>query len=480
MITNNPFSKALTIVMVLCLVCWASACSEDEPPLPDNLVSFAASAVGIADTESEATININLSRAVAVATILELTYTADGVVYGEDFTTNPAATGNTLSVTIPANATTASFTVIRNEEAFLEGTESVGFEITAVQSTEEVLIGTVGTTTLSFSAIVSEGSQLTLQGIAGSESGSSAANSVFVNLRSNTQTPVLRTSWDLAFYNGEDFRVMINNTSGASAMVIDETDLNAVDTEDADTDALTIPLGTPGEASFAMIDDVSGDLDNTVIASISATASDNKVYLINRVGGSFTSVVTAENLIKIRVIRNGNGGYTLQYAKIGESTFRTLEVAKEGAANFSYVSFGEDGSTATEASVEPASWDIEWSWSVYVGGTGEDAYPYGFSDVVFVNHLGDIKAAEVLTSTVTYEAYSETNIASTTFASERNVIGSTWRATTGTPGVFTDRFYVIEDAAGNVYKLKFVSFHPNDGGTRGKPVIEYALVKKSQ
>ncbi|MFN3381839.1 MAG: HmuY family protein [Runella zeae] len=43
----------------------------------------------------------------------------------------------------------------------------------------------------------------------------------------------------------------------------------------------------------------------------------------------------------------------------------------------------------------------------------------------------------------------------------------------------TDRFYIIKDPNGNYYKLKFISFHPSEGGTRGRPIIDYKLVKKA-
>jgi hypothetical protein len=61
------------------------------------------------------------------------------------------------------------------------------------------------------------------------------------------------------------------------------------------------------------------------------------------------------------------------------------------------------------------------------------------------------------------------------------VIGSKWRTTApgGTTGIKRDRFYVVKDPLGNVYKLKFVSMGLGaDGGERGKPVVEYKLVKK--
>lgn len=471
---NSKFLRVWSLVLCVVLTGWISACSDDDPELPDNLVAFETATAGLADDEDEIVIHLKTDRAISSATTLQITLTPDGVVYGEDFTTDPAATGNTLSVTVPANTTAASFTVVRTTTRFLEGTESVAFEISNVGTTGLVL-GTTKTITLSFSSIVSEGSELTLQGLAGEEAGASAANSVFVNFKSNTQNPVLRTSWDLGFYSGDQFRVILNNTRGSSAVQIDETNLNAVTVEDVNTTALTIQAGNG--AYFSVIDDVYGDINNTVIAGVSETADNNKVYLISPNFGT----AVAENVFKVRILRNGNGGYTLQYAKVTESAFRTLDVPKNENANFTHVSFGTgDIPTASVVSVEPKSWDIQWGWSIYYGGSGESTYPYGFSDVVFINHLGGVKAAQVLTSTVTYDAYSEANIAATTFLAERNVIGSTWRATTGTIGVFSDRFYVIQDAAGNVYKLKFISFHPNEGGTRGKPVIKYNLVKKAE
>jgi hypothetical protein len=111
----------------------------------------------------------------------------------------------------------------------------------------------------------------------------------------------------------------------------------------------------------------------------------------------------------------------------------------------------------------------------YTGGI-----PYGFADLVFTNQHAGTSAVEVLTSTVSYDNFGEADAATLTFSSDRNVIGSNWRVTSPSTsaGVKTDRFYAIKDAAGNVYKLKFISFHPNDGGVRGNPQIVYTLVKK--
>lgn len=308
----------------------------------------------------------------------------------------------------------------------------------------------------------------------GGEGGANAVNSVFVDFSTDKTTGIARASWDLKFYSGDQFRVKINNTNGASAIAIDATDINSVSIEDlAEADTLAIDLGDATD--FVLIDNpVTYGVSETVIAEVSATEASNKVYIINPAGGSHTAPFDETKLLKVRILRRTNG-YTLQYAKLSETTSKTLEITKDANFNYQFVSL----TTGTLVNVEPAKaeWDIQWGWSMYYMA-GAVALPYSFSDLVFINTLGGVQAAEVLTSTVTYDAYAEANIAGTTFASSYDVIGSKWRATTGTIGVKTDRFYVIKDGAGNIYKLKFVSFHASDGGVRGKPVIDYKLVKQ--
>lgn len=322
----------------------------------------------------------------------------------------------------------------------------------------------------------SNGQTQTLNGGAG---GASAVNSVYVDLSTDKQDSIKRNSWDLAFYSGSSFRVGLNSTNGASAVMVNKTDINSVTSSDIVLDDLAIALGTAG--AFDNIDDiVTGDIGNTVIAEISATDANNKVYVINTEGGSHTATLSLDKLIKVRILRKGNG-YTLQYAKLSETTFKTVDILKDAAYNFKHFSFTSNA--LVNAEPEKAKWDIMWTWSIYYGGTGAGAYPYGYSDVVFTNVLSGAQTAEKIYANSTvrnsaYDAYTADSLATVSFNSSFDAIGSKWRATTGTIGVKTDRFYLVKDAAGNVYKLKFISFTTQDGGVRGKPVIEYKLVKK--
>lgn len=317
----------------------------------------------------------------------------------------------------------------------------------------------------------SDGSTLTLNGLIATETGSAAGNSVYVDFSKDKQTSVDRDSWDLGFYAGADFKVILNSTNGASALLVNKTDLNAVTIADFDPNALKVGQGG---GSFAIIDDgrEANILNKTAIASISATDTENKVYIVNRKGGSNT-VLANDELYKIRILRKG-AGYTLQYAKVTETTFKTLDIIKNAESNFQFTSLVKGAAVTVEPA--KADWDFVWGYSMYFTGT----LPYGFSDLVFINNLAGVTAVQVPTTTKAYAAFTEADLTGISFLATRDVIGSTWRNTTGTAiGVKTDVFYLIKDGAGNVYKLKFNSFISNDGGTRGKPVIEYKLVKKA-
>jgi hypothetical protein len=312
----------------------------------------------------------------------------------------------------------------------------------------------------------SDGKSFSLNGGSG---GANAVNSVFVDLSTEKQDSARRSSWDLGFYCGSDFRVIINNTTAASAKATAKTDITTITTADTAGFAAALLLGQ-GAGTMDIIDNVDGDLTKTAIAGISSTDADNKVYILSPSNGM---VAAAKDWYKLRVTRNGNG-YRVQYAKLSETTLKTIDVSKDDKYNFRYASLETNGLVNVEP--EKTKWDIMWTLTTY---KFSPTIPYTFSDFVYINSLAGVQAAEVLTSTVAYADYAETHISATTFSNSKNVIGSNWRtASPSGSGVKTDRFYVIKDAAGNVYKLKFVSFSSGDGGERGKPVIDYKLIKQ--
>lgn len=323
----------------------------------------------------------------------------------------------------------------------------------------------------------SEGNErIVFNGIAGTETGPAAGNSVYLDLSEDKTTAVLRAGWDLGFYNGTDFRVILNNTSSGGAKVLDKYDLGMVTA--ADTIGLTLAVSqmNPQPEDLEFFDDLHGDLNNTAIPAISPIASSNPVIILNRgTGGG----IAARPWVKLRVFRNDNG-YTIQYAGILETAFKTLDIPKNPDYNFQFISFDKG-----LLNVEPVKnkWDILWTYSVVEANFGWGPVPYNFSDMIGVNYLAGVQTTEKLykdgpTANEAYAAFNKDSIASVKMVEGRWTIGSKWRSTQPAIGSKPDRFYIIKDPSGNYYKLKSLSMGAgNDGGTRGKPEFKYALVQ---
>jgi hypothetical protein len=476
------FVKSTLSAMVFVGLVFFSSCKED-PELPDNLVVFESAQLGISPEESELEIVIRLSRETSEAGEIKVSVEENGLTYGTTYTTDPAVVSNQLVIPVSAGSAQVSFTVSKVATVGYDGSETLIFNI--LESPEPLIIGPQAQLTLSFSEILATAGQMEING-----GGVTFPNKVFIDLSRNRQTAVNRTSWDLGFFSGDDFRVILNSSNGMMAYGLDKTDLTAV--TNADTAVLRNRLAM--EAVFAAInsspipdwtsqalpwiDDPAGDLTKTAIAQVSSTASENKVYIINRGSGPGTPA-TALGWKKIRVIRNGSG-YTLQHADINATTFSEIQITKNTAYRFQFVSF-----TNGVVGIEPerAKWDL--AWTHFSNQTARNPQlndftlvPYYFPDIILQNQEG-VETVQVLTSTITYEAFTEANLTGLVFGNQTQIkIGSTWR-TGGGPGgpasIRTDRFYVIKDGEGNYFKLKFTSLTTN--GERGKPQFQFALLK---
>lgn len=432
---------------------FVTSCSDDDPPLADNTVSFSATELGISETESSKSFTINIDRAESADVTININVTATGVTYGDDFTTTPAVSSNTISAIIKAGSTSTSVE-IKKLAALLEGDEYIDFEISS--ATGGLVLGDKKSLKLTFGAIVSTGSSMTLQG---GEGGSAAVNSVFVDFSSNEQTAIARASWNLGFYNGSEFGVIMNNTLPTTAKV---TDL-AIDAiiSDADAETYKTELTLNYTDKFAYLDDLKGDLSKSVIKE------EGKVYLVNFAG-------LTPQLYKVKVTKKDANTYTVQYAASNSATAKSIDVAKNSDYNFTYVSFTDNKVVQVEP--EKAKWDIQWTRAIYV----TSGIPYIFSDLVFINSKAGVTVATVtITDKLTYANVKASDVKDTDYSSDVDAIGSKWRATTGTSaGVTQTQFYLIKDAAGNIYKLRFLKVGVgSDGGKRGYPELEYALVK---
>lgn len=336
----------------------------------------------------------------------------------------------------------------------------------------------------------------TLPGVAGTELGINAANSVFVDFSKGVVTPVRRANWDLGLYPGADFKVILNHTMGALAFDTKQTDFSKV--LQADSIAIAASLQLDAAGSGLLVDPVTGTstdyLAKLVTLKVGETEETSNIYIIN---SGYAGVPPLTNAIpatpttpaippiplkrpwyKVKVYK-GNNGYVVKFAQMSNDNpaFTPRTVNKDLSYNFNFFSFTQLSTTG-----EPAKslWDIEWTWTTSKNADGTVAT--ATHDFVLINFLGGVTAAEVKIvdqAAKEYENFNQEKLAGITYLNTREAIGIKWRSLTqdGRPIVNRDRFYVVKDADGNVYKLRFVSSSNADGGVIGTPVIEYRLVE---
>lgn len=468
MVKLNVGKISAILLMTALLI---GACRKKDAVLqePDNLANFEATAQGIAASENSIVVKVKLSRAVTSNVAVILNVTEQGVQYGTDYTTAPEVTSasgtGSIALTIPSGSSEASVTITKVAGALFDGDEKLVLDVYSTAA--PVIIGATKQLTVSFSELVATTATATIEG-----GGVNYPNKVFIDLSANRHTGVVRTAWDLGFYGGADFRVILNSSTAMMARQINKTDLNQVTSADTVGFAAEVAF-TLETSALAYIDYPSGDLTRTAIAEVAATAGDNKVYIVNR-GLGIGSPAPERGWKKIRVIRNASGGYTLQYADIAATSYQEINVAKDANYFFKYISF-ENGAV----NVEPAAtkWDIAWTYFSNSTNFGGGEIPYLFQDVVLQNR--NVQVAKVMTATKTFDAFAEADLAGLTWSSSQIAIGSDWRSGGGPntePAVRTDRFYVVKDGENNYYKLRFTSMKRNN--ERGYPSYEIALVKE--
>lgn len=317
--------------------------------------------------------------------------------------------------------------------------------------------------------------------------GAEQPNQVFVDLSQENQVTVARNSYDLAFYSGSEFRVLLNNSTSALTTSLDIYDLTQVTEADTvgwgaklDIDAIfgslfgAPPAWLPEAASW--MDSPSGDLNSTAIAAILSTESANPVYILNR---GKNPDGTPRGWKKIRIIQN-SGAYVLQHADINSSTFEELTIQKSPDHDFSFVSF-ENG--IVDVAPAKAEWDMIFTvFTNLIPVSASAQIPYAYKDFILTNE-GRVEVATIaIEGDITYEDFSAAQLTTIDFDQTRAAIGSDWRIV-GQPGseqeagVKTDIFYVIKDANENHYKLRFTRMSDPVSGERGYPQFEYEIIE---
>lgn len=199
--------------------------------------------------------------------------------------------------------------------------------------------------------------------------------------------------------------------------------------------------------------------------------------------GSVSTDGAARGWKKIRITKQGND-YVLQYADLNATTAQSVTISKNTDYSFVFVSL-DNGQTVN---VQPKKnqWDLNFTGFTNYFPFGASSITYYYSDFVTTNMLGGTQVYEVLATdanqtAIEFENFLATDINDTNFSTsltDQRVIGANWRNGGGPsslPSIKDDRFYVVKDVEGNIYKLRFLAL-TNDAGERGYPVFEYKIL----
>lgn len=463
---SNTISKISLAALAVVLL--ATGCRKRDALLPDTLINFETTQLGITAAEDSIVVQLVLNRAEQTSLNVEVEVQEKGLVYGNSYRTNPATVNGKINIQVAAGQQSVNFTVYKTRGVYYYGDEQLSFLLT--KNPLPAFLGVRKNFSLDFAELIAQGSSSVING-----GGALFPNKVFIDLSANRATAVNRNNWDLGFYcGGDDFRVILNSSSAMMAKQLAKTDITQVST--ADTVGLStlvaFSLYSPTAAQLPFIDYPNGDLTRTAIAAVSEDPAQNKVYIVNR-GTAPGNPAPARGWKKIRVLREGNG-YKIQYADLSSTTFQEMVIPKEDAYHFTFLSF-ESGRLKVDP--EKKKWDLAWTYFSNVSNFGAGEVPYLFQDIVLLNR--GVQAVRVMSSVKSFDAFGEVDLAGLTFSSSQTAIGADWRSGGGpgsAPAVRTDRYYIVKDPGNNYYKVRFTALTQN--GERGYPAYEAVLVKK--
>lgn len=329
--------------------------------------------------------------------------------------------------------------------------------------------------------------------------GAAQGNQVWVDLsepQESSMTSNLRTDWDLGFYSGDEFRVVINGSIiMAAGQISDATDIDAVTTSQVTSLQNEVMVGSFVASNMQYIDNPDGLFLNqtTAIAAISANDSENPIYLINMGNDIYTGTISPGSAITggesrgwylLQVTRNANTGYKIKFKELTSSESHheyILTKNEDYALNFFSLK------NAKEVIIQPKrkNWDI--GFTVFTNevfySPGVSAGSYVYADFVVSNITDGVGAYQVdipsgSSADEYYSNFKADDIDASQFIfNDQRAIGDHWRTVTGSNGaqVYGDRFYIIKDAEGFFFKLRFNKMM-NDKGERGYPQFEYEIL----
>jgi hypothetical protein len=402
-----------------------------NPPKTSPGVQFDPSQQYLGDS-SWIRVTVQTKDPVSRDVTVKITYTAKGLTYTNDFTTTPASTNGAVLLTIPSGKRAAYFDIQVNSSYLPDAGDEINYQLDSAGTSMQ--LGAIREKLLI--------SRSTVQKYINLDRGTNGNNRIFINFDKHITAAFDRNSWDLGFYTGQENRVVLNSATGMLAYKLNKNNLNNVSA--ADTIGLAATLNFGSSTTYLNIDNPNGDLSQTAIASIANKPEENNVYIINRRQGVGNPAVSAWK--KIRILRNGTGGYTLQHADIQATSYTSVNITRDEAYYFNYISF-EDGPVIAEPKKE--EWDIVWTSStVSLNKPEETPDPYFLHHVLHQNR--NTKSA-MGPSNIDYYSLSNSDVPGLAFNTNKTISDLNWISMIR----INNDYRIIRTSRNTLYKYRF-------------------------
>lgn len=317
--------------------------------------------------------------------------------------------------------------------------------------------------------------------------GAAEPNQIWIELSTNSIKETHREDWDLGFYCGDEFRVIMNpSLVMAAGKIENEYNIDAVNSQTVAA-LKNVVKAANFQDNSQYIDNPNGEIltQSTGIAEIKLNDAENNVYLVNMgnkvytgttVPGTVYSIGEERGWKKIRVLRHPQG-YKIQYADLDATSHKEFIITKDGDYNHRFFSLLKDN----YADIQPKkkNWDLCFTVFTNLTSAGTFMTSYIYPDFVLNNTLGKVAVYEVATASgqgeSAFNSFKLENIDPTKFVTnDQRTIGGNWRTTTGTNGVevYSNKFYVLRNSDGFFFKLRFLRMK-NEQNNRGYPQFEY-------
>lgn len=324
--------------------------------------------------------------------------------------------------------------------------------------------------------------------------GPTQPNQLWIDL-SDYENPVVnkRTDWDLGFYNGDEYRVIINGSIAmAVAKIPNATNIDNVKQTDVNNLLGIVQMGTFDPANMQYIDNPDGNFltQTTGIQEIKENDAENPIYLVNMgralpadgatvAPGSILLAGDTRGWKKVQIVRAPNG-YKIKYADLNDTSHKEYIITKNTDYTFNFFSMQNN----QQVTIQPTrkKWDLCFtSFTNEVFQNGASAGSYFYADFIVTNMANGVGAYQVTVSSnldQAYNAFKLNDVDPAKFIfNDHRAIGDKWRTTTGNNStssafVYTDRFFILRDAEGFYFKLRFNRMK-NDAGERGYTNFEF-------